>query len=144
MATNQTGISITIKAWLPVTGSISEQIAKLQMVEAAHTTGDYAELLKASSVEDIKTEQKTRRIEDAPATTATKEDEDSAGEHGSSLGETEGPSASSAETVNPEPSSSDSGMKEAFDAVEPAGEVDPAPTDEAVPEFIKNSRKKSA
>ncbi len=69
MATNQTGIAIVIKAWLPVTGPISEQIAKLQMVEAAHSSGDYAELLKASSVDEIKTEQKTRRIEEAPTTT---------------------------------------------------------------------------
>lgn len=69
MATNQTGIAIVIKAWLPVTGTLSEQIASLQMVEAAHTSGDYAELLKASSVDEIKTEQKTRRIEDV-ATTA--------------------------------------------------------------------------
>lgn len=68
MATNQTGIAIIIKAWLPVSGPISEQITKLQMVEAAHSTGDYAELLKAASVEDIKTEQKTRRVEDAPTT----------------------------------------------------------------------------
>lgn len=68
MATNQTGIAIIIKAWLPVSGPIKEQIASLQMVEAAHETGDYAELLKAASVEDIKTEQKTRRVEDAPAT----------------------------------------------------------------------------
>lgn len=71
MATNQTGVQIVIKAWLPVTGSISEQITKLQMVETAHTTGDYAELLKAATVEDIKAEQKTRRIEDAPAAAAT-------------------------------------------------------------------------
>jgi len=66
VATNQTGISIIIKAWLPVTGSFKEQIASLQMVEAAHASGDYAELLKSASVEDIKTEQKTRRVEDAP------------------------------------------------------------------------------
>lgn len=65
---NQTGIAIVIKAWLPVSGSISEQIAKLQLVETAHASGDYAELLKAATVEDIKTEQKTRRIEDQPQT----------------------------------------------------------------------------
>lgn len=63
---NQTGIAITIKAWLPVTGPISEQIAKLQLVENAHASGDYAELLKASTVEDVKAEQKTRRMDDAP------------------------------------------------------------------------------
>lgn len=63
---NQNGIFITIKAWLPVTGPISEQIAKLQLVETAHATSDYAPLLAAATVEDVKAEQKTRRIEDQP------------------------------------------------------------------------------
>ncbi|MDX0262444.1 hypothetical protein GOC60_14775 [Sinorhizobium meliloti] len=74
---NQNGIFIVLKAWLPVTGSISEQIAKLQMVEKAHASGDYAELLGAAKVEEIKTEQKTRRIEDEPA--APTETEDASG-----------------------------------------------------------------
>jgi len=73
MATNQTGIAIIIKAWLPVAGPISEQIAKLQMVEDAHKSGDYATLLKTATVEEVKTEQKTRRVDEpaAPAAAPT-------------------------------------------------------------------------
>lgn len=71
MATNQTGIALTIKAWLPITGSISEQIATLQTVEAAHTSGDYTALLNTAKVEDVKAEQKTRRVEDQPAAVET-------------------------------------------------------------------------
>jgi len=61
---NQTGIAINIIAWLPITGSIAEQIAALRLVESAHETGDYAELLKAAKIEGVKADQKTRRIPD--------------------------------------------------------------------------------
>lgn len=115
MATNQTGVSIVIKAWLPVSGSISEQIASLQMVETAHSTGDYAELLKAAKVEDIKTEQKTRRIEEP---TSVRLDAETA-RHlecvDDETGEIVQQSIASREDA--------SGLKEAFDKVEPAGTI---------------------
>lgn len=106
MATNQTGIAIIIKAWLPVSGTIKEQIASLKIVETAHESGDYAELLKAASVEDIKTEQKTRRVEDVAATPPAAQEGDEAGEPGSSVGEgteTGDPAPSSPETSHSEP-----------------------------------------
>lgn len=128
---NQNGIFITLKAWLPVEGSISEQIAKLQMVEKAHETSDYAELLKAAKVEDIKTEQKTRRVEDQPTTS---------------------PAAIADEILgtNITGSNDESGLKEEFDQVEPKGEVEdpdylePAATEEAVPQFLRGKRRAAA
>lgn len=64
---NQTGIAIVIKAFLPTGKTLDEQFNALSIVREAHATGDYATLLKAASVEDVKTEQKTRRIEDKTA-----------------------------------------------------------------------------
>ncbi len=111
---NQNGIAIVIKAWLPVTGSISEQIAKLQMVETAHTSGDYAPLLAVAKVEDVKTEQKTRRIDDEPAAPKDAGDLD--------------------EPETADPTTDASGLAAAFDAVEPADDAD-------VPRFLKGKGK---
>lgn len=66
MAKNQTGIAIVVKAWLPLGPGLDGQIKSLQLVKDAHATGDYTALLNAAKVEDVKAEQKTRRIEDAP------------------------------------------------------------------------------
>lgn len=63
---NQTGIAIVIKAWLPTGKTLDEQFTALSIVKAAHESGDYAALLAASKIEGVQTEQKTRRIEDAP------------------------------------------------------------------------------
>ena len=99
---NQNGIFIVLKAWLPVEGSISEQITKLQMVEAAHASGDYADLLKAAKVEDIKTEQKTRRVEDQPQTAGQQAPEtETEGE--TAEGETGAEGESGAEADDPVP-----------------------------------------
>lgn len=65
MAKNQTGIAIVVKAWLPLGKSLEDQIAALQLVQDAHTTGDYTALLNAAKVEDVKTEQRTRRMDEA-------------------------------------------------------------------------------
>lgn len=62
MAQNQTGIAIVIKAWLPAGKALDEQFEALSIVKQAHATGDYAPLLAAASVEEVKTEQKTRRV----------------------------------------------------------------------------------
>lgn len=68
MATNQTGIAIVIKAWLPAGKSLDEQFEALSLVKAAHETGDYSALLAAARVEEVKTEQKTRRMEEPDVT----------------------------------------------------------------------------
>ena len=71
MAHNQTGIAIVIKAFLPTGKTLDETFNALSIVKTAHETGDYAPLLAAAKVEEVKTEQKTRRIEketpDVPA-----------------------------------------------------------------------------
>lgn len=70
MATNQTGIAIVIKAWLPAGKTLDEQFEALSIVKQAHETGDYSALLAASSVEEVKTEQKTRRMAEPVAEAA--------------------------------------------------------------------------
>lgn len=70
MATNQTGIAITIKAWLPTGKGLDEQFAALSLVKDAHASGDYAPLLGAAKIEAVQTDSKTRRVDDAPAVTA--------------------------------------------------------------------------
>ncbi len=63
---NQTGIAIVIKAFLPTGKTLDEQFEALSKVKNAHETGDYSALLKAAKIDEVKTEQKTRRIDDAP------------------------------------------------------------------------------
>ena len=60
---NQNGIAITIKGFLPTGKTLDETFAALSIVKQAHETGDYAPLLAAAKVEEVKTEQKTRRVE---------------------------------------------------------------------------------
>ncbi|OHV24955.1 hypothetical protein EOS93_25125 [Rhizobium sp. RMa-01] len=60
---NQSGIAITIRAFLPTGKTLDEQFTALGLVRDAHASGDYTALLKAASVEEVKTEQKTRRVE---------------------------------------------------------------------------------
>ncbi len=64
MAHNQTGIFIGIKAFLPIGRELNEQLAALTMVKDAHESGDYSALLAAATVDDVKTQQITRRVED--------------------------------------------------------------------------------
>ena len=66
MATNQQGIAIQIKAFLPTGKTIDEQFAALNIVKTAHETGDYAALLAAAQDVEVKTEAKTRRVEPSP------------------------------------------------------------------------------
>lgn len=66
MAINQQGIAISIKAFLPMGKALDDQLAALNLVKTAHETGDYAPLLAAAQGLEIKTEQKTRRVETAP------------------------------------------------------------------------------
>jgi hypothetical protein len=67
---NQTGIFISINAWLPTGKGLDEQFQALSLVKAAHESGDYAPLLAAAKIEAVKTESKTRRMEvEVPAET---------------------------------------------------------------------------
>lgn len=63
---NQQGIAITIKAFLPTGKTLDEQFAALSTVKTAHETGDYSDVLKAARIEEVKAEQKTRRVEEQP------------------------------------------------------------------------------
>lgn len=132
MATNQTGIAIIIKAFLPIGKTLAENLAALNLVNDSHISKDYAELLKAAVIDSVKTEQKTRRVEDASAPTQDTSDADTA-------------------TTEAEPTP---GLTEALNEVEPTGPVDePAgtiggaeivgndePSDAEVPAFLKTKK----
>jgi len=64
MAINQNGIAISLKAFVPMGKSIDEQLEVLMLVKSCHASGDYSPLLKMAIVDQVKAEQKTRRIED--------------------------------------------------------------------------------
>lgn len=66
MASHVSGIAIVIKAFLPTGKTLDEQFTALSIVKDAHATGDYAALLQAAKIDEVKTEQKTRRMEDEP------------------------------------------------------------------------------
>lgn len=121
---NQTGIAITIKAFLVTGKSLDEQLKSLTMVHDAHASGDYTELLKISTIDEVKTEQKTRRV-DEPAPMATVTATEAGGGNSPTMTETEAEQDAS-------------GLAEAFSEVEPANEDNGT----EVPEFIKNGKKK--
>lgn len=121
MAVNQTGIAITIKAFLPTGKTVDEQFEALKLMKDAHASGDYSAVLKAAIIDAVKSENKTRRV-----------DEKTAEEPLSFVGDDELAAALKAEDEKDA-----SGLKAAFDAVEPAG-----PVDEDVPEFLKAGKKK--
>lgn len=60
----QTGIAISIKAFLPTGKTIDEQFSALSLVRAAHESGDYTEVLKAAQIDSVKAEQKSRIVEE--------------------------------------------------------------------------------
>ncbi len=70
MAVNQSGIAISIKAFLPTGKTLDEAFNALSLVKAAHESGNYTALLAAAQIDEIKTEQKTRRIENHGVTVA--------------------------------------------------------------------------
>lgn len=103
MATNQNVIAIQIKAFLPTGKTLDEQFAALSIVKTAHETGDYSALLKAAQDVEIKTEAKTRRVEQAaPA------------------------------QLDPDGNAPTGGTPDAI-AVAPADQPDPAFTDDVIP-----------
>lgn len=67
MASHVPGIAIVIKAFLPTGETLDEQFDALSLVKYAHATGDYSKVLAAANIDEVKAEQKTRRIEDQPA-----------------------------------------------------------------------------
>lgn len=73
---NQTGISIVIKAFLPTGKSLDDQFNALSKVKEAHESGDYSTLLAAATIEEVKTEQKTRRVSDVVTDSGQKDIED--------------------------------------------------------------------
>lgn len=117
---NVSGIAITIKAFLPAGKSLNEQHAALTLVTEAHASGDYSKVLAVAKIDDVKSEMKTRRVEDAPAPqTTTSGDEPM-------LPGTEG-----------ETTGAETAMEQ---AEEPAGDED----GKNVPQFLKDSRKGKA
>ncbi len=116
MAKHVQGIAITIKAFLPTGSTIDEQFAALSVVKEAHASGDYSKVLAAAKIDEVKSEQKTRRIEDEPA--ATTQTQDGANAHG----------------IGPD---TDGGANPDY---QPENEQ----SDESVPEFLKKGKGKSA
>lgn len=72
---NITGIAITIKAFLPTGKTIDEQFAALSIVKEAHASGDYSKVLAAAKIDEVKSEQKTRRVDDEPVNTTEPQDD---------------------------------------------------------------------
>lgn len=122
MATNQTGIAIVIKAFLPTGKTIDEQFNTLSLVKAAHESGDYSAVLAAAHIDEVKSEQKTRRVEEQPA---------------------KAPEGANVHGIGPD---TDGGPNP--DYVEPAPEGEPPAADENddtdVPEFLKKGKKQKA
>lgn len=108
---NVRGIVISVKAFLPLTGSLDQQIEALTAVKEANASGNYLDLFKSAGIviDEVKAEEKTRRVAATEAAPATEGNADNAGTSEASA------SASSADQ---------SGLKAAFDAVEPAGDID--------------------
>jgi hypothetical protein len=109
---NQTGIAITIKAFLNTGTSAEDQYKALGVLMDAQKSGDYTKLLGMSTVEEVKAEQKTRRVA-APA-----------------------PAANTAQqtTTQTTETTDASGLAAALDAVPPVGPVDgaaPTPSEPA-------------
>ncbi|QND53449.1 hypothetical protein HB779_17310 [Phyllobacterium sp. 628] len=117
---NQTGIAITIRAFLQTGKTLDEQFNALSIVKAAHETGDYSALLKAATVDEVKTEQRTRRVEDTPPVTTTTDDQTTT-------------------TVTNETTSETNTVATDLDDADQSE----APDDASVPEFIKNDAKKN-
>lgn len=122
---NITGIAITIKAVLPTGKTIDEQFEALSMVKEAHASGDYSKVLTAAKIDEVKSEQKTRRVDDETVSTDTQVDE----------------------TTDPK---DDSGLTEMFNSAGVDVDTPPTPDAEAeqdgsnVPDFIKKGKGKAA
>lgn len=68
MARNQSGLYVSIKAFLVLKpNDLNQNLAALTLAKEAHENGDYTALLAAATVDEVKVEQKSRRVEDEPA-----------------------------------------------------------------------------
>lgn len=64
---NQSGIAISIRAFLPTGKTLEEQYDALTLIKEAKTTGKFDAVLAKSLDIEVKTESKVRRTADAPA-----------------------------------------------------------------------------
>lgn len=115
MASHVQGIAITIKAFLPTGKTLDEQFAALSIVKDAHASGDYSKVLAAAKIDEVKAEQKTRRVDDAPLI------------------------EQAAQEQPPQDNDHVAEGAERFPG-EPAGEQ----SDDGVPEFLKKGKNKAA
>lgn len=129
MATNQTGIAIVIKAFLPTGKTLDETYAALTVVKTAHETGDYAPLLAVAKIDEVKTEQKTRRVE-AEVQEPSAEDKSDGAAAEAALAEFEAEGGTPMDEVEAE-----------LAPTEPGLNLDPAAD---VPDFLKGKKKKAA
>lgn len=116
MASHVQGIAIVIKAFLPTGNTLDEQFHALSIVKDAHASGDYSKVLAKAKIDEVKAEQKTRRVEDQPQ---PQKDHDKTEDSGEAAGQEETPGAD----------------------VETASNELP---DEGVPDFIKKGKAKTA
>lgn len=127
---NQTGIEIHIKAWLPTGKGLDEQFTALSLVKAAHESGDYAPLLKAASIEAVKTESKTRRMEAQPEPQAQSENPTS------STSDLPNDTASPSSTASSDQPAPESNVGDA-----PVDQPSLVPDEETLPNPIKHRRR---
>lgn len=116
MASHVQGIAIVIKAFLPTGKTLDEQFEALSIVKDAHASGDYSKVLAKAKIDEVKAEQKTRRVEDQPQ---TQEEPGNADDGGEIAGQDQ-----------PTETTGDRAADE--------------PTDEGVPEFLKKGKGKTA
>lgn len=74
MAHIQTGLSITIKAFIHLKPrDLNHQLEMLTLAKQAHETGEYAALIAAAQITEVKVEQKSRKVEEVAAPTPATE-----------------------------------------------------------------------
>ena len=65
MAHIQNGLSITIKAFIQLKPrDLNHQLEMLTLAKQAHETGDYAALISAAQINEVRVEQKSRKVDD--------------------------------------------------------------------------------
>lgn len=67
MAKNQSGVEITIKAFLPTGKTVDQQFSALTLIKEAKETGDFSAMIGACEDVSIKTTVRSRRVEEPKA-----------------------------------------------------------------------------
>jgi len=67
MAKNQSGVEITIKAFLPTGKTVDQQFTALTLIKEAKETGDFSAMIGACEDVSIKTTVRSRRVEEPKA-----------------------------------------------------------------------------